>query len=720
MSTGKHIDKICIISTALALVVSIVLMCFGNTGASAAVKTIGYENRLFSTDKVHTIDIVLDDKDSFFQNAMSEEYTPAAVVIDGEGFRNIAIRAKGNTSLSSVSAYGNDRYSLKIEFDHYDSAKTYHGLDKMCLNNIIQDNTYMKDYLVYNMMAEYGVDAPLCSFAYITINGEDFGLYLAVESIEDSFMARYYGSEGNLYKPDSMSMGGGRGKGKDFSMDDFDFGGAKDFTNENGISAFPDISNEDIKEFAEKNGIAIPDGSDPGSRGASAMLGNADIPPEKPDEGTASAGGKGGMNFGFGGMGSNDVKLQYIDDDPDSYSNIFDSAKTEINKSDKTRLIASLKKLSGNEDIENVVDVDEVLRYWVVHNYSVNGDSYIGSMIHNYYLYENDGRFAMIPWDYNLAFGGFMGGNADSVVNDDIDSPLSTGSDSRPMWDWVFSSDEYKEMYHSYFAEFLDRVGIENIIVNAYSLIKDYVEKDPTKFCTFDEFEKGVETLREFCRLRTESIKNQLDGNNIRADAGGITISDMGSMGSGKGGFGGVRPEMPGGNTVSSEPSIAGNTEATAKVYSAGDFTPPQMQGGQIPQLPNGEILDFPNGEMPRMPDGQMPEPPDGIDIPSIPDGQTLSAPQNNEAPSETVTTTEVSSETINAGGTEETAKGANETAQQDPQTDGNRVPKDKMLDAFNGIPGNTANKISESVILLAVSVIVLAAGLVFAVKFRR
>lgn len=51
------------------------------------------------------------------------------------------------------------------------------------------------------------------------------------------------------------------------------------------------------------------------------------------------------MGGGFGGMGSSDVKLQYIDDDPESYPNIFGNAKTDVTKADKARLIASLKRL---------------------------------------------------------------------------------------------------------------------------------------------------------------------------------------------------------------------------------------------------------------------------------------------------------------------------------------------------------------------------------------
>ena len=44
-------------------------------------------------------------------------------------------------------------------------------------------------------------------------------------------------------------------------------------------------------------------------------------------------------------MGSDDVKLKYIDDEPDSYPNIFSSAKTELSETDRQRLIAALKPL---------------------------------------------------------------------------------------------------------------------------------------------------------------------------------------------------------------------------------------------------------------------------------------------------------------------------------------------------------------------------------------
>ncbi len=87
-----------------------------------------------------------------------------------------------------------------------------------------------------------------------------------------------------------------------------------------------------------------------------------------------------------------DLSLIYSDDEYSSYSNIFGNAKTDITDEDKNRLIASLKSLNENSDIEDVVNMDEVIRYFVVHNFVCNFNSYTGSMIHNYYLYEEDGQ----------------------------------------------------------------------------------------------------------------------------------------------------------------------------------------------------------------------------------------------------------------------------------------------------------------------------------------
>lgn len=541
MSTSKAIDRICIFAAILALLISILFMNGSALGIQSKANAMGYEDRLFDTSMVHTIDIVIDNWDAFLETARSEEYSVCSVVIDGEAFKNVGIRGKGNTSLSSVASMDSDRYSFKIEFDQYDSTKTYYGLDKLSLNNLIQDNTMMKDYLVYQTMNEFGVAAPLSSFVYITVNGEDWGLYLAVEAVEESFLQRNYGSNyGDLYKPDSMNMGGGRGNGKDFDFENFMDNSNKDQSDPNTMPAAP--NGKTWPEMTEGFPVMpeMPEGFDPSQMGGR-IPGEqtspetdavTDVTPQGQfDPSQMSDRSPGGMG-GFG-MSSVETKLQYIDDDPDSYSTIFSSAKTDVTDADQRRLIQSLKTLS--EGNTSAVNVESVMRYFVVHNYVVNADSYTGSMIHNYYLYEDSGQLSMIPWDYNLAFGTFQGNQASDSVNDDIDSPLSVTGNDRPMIDWIFSSEEHTDLYHQYFQEFLDTVDAATIISQAKEVIAPYVEKDPTKFCTYEEFEKAVETLATFCCLRSQSVSMQLAGEDADVDASFLNLSDMGTMGKGSG-----------------------------------------------------------------------------------------------------------------------------------------------------------------------------------------
>ncbi len=530
MSTNRQIDKICIAAFGLALFITFLFFQIKKTDVQAASAPIGYEAKIFDTSTVHTIDIIMEDWDTFLENCTDEKYVDCTVIIDGDTFRNVAIRAKGNTSLSSVASYGNNRYSFKIEFDHYDNANTYYGLDKICLNNIIQDNTYMKDYLTYQLMLSYDVNAPLCSYTYITVNGEDWGLYLAVEAVEEAFLQRNYGYDyGNLYKPDSVTMGGGRGNGKGFDQKDFDL--SEDFLPRD----IPDLPGEFPQ--VSPNGRSPQAADDPGDK----------IPSDSAKNPPVERNGAELRDWN-GIMGNDDVSLIYTDDDYDNYSNIFENAKTDITNRDKDRLIGSLKQLNNVENLDEVIDIDAVIRYFVVHNFVLNFDSYTGAMIHNYYLYEKDGQLSMLPWDYNLAFGGFMSEtNATELINYPIDTPVSNGTmDSRPMLAWIFKNEAYTEQYHQYFSEFIteyfDSGYFANMIDTLSEMISPYVEKDTTKFCTYEEFQKGAATLKEFCLLRAQSIRAQLNGsisstkegqeqdNSSFINGNHLNISDMGSM----------------------------------------------------------------------------------------------------------------------------------------------------------------------------------------------
>ena len=624
-------------------------------------------------------------------------------------YENVAIRGKGNTSLTQVEQYGNSRYSFKVEFDHYDNALNYYGLDKLSLNNLIQDNTMLKDYLCYQLMGSFGVDAPLCCFVYITVNGEDWGLYLAVEGVEESFLQRNYGSGyGELYKPDSQSMGGGRGNGGAFSLGDWQ----QEAAGETGGGALTAAGSQDTFPAAPDgldSGFPGQEGFSPGTEGEMPEGGAPELP-EDPEGG------------GFS-MGSDDTALLYTDDAYSSYQNIFDNAKTDVTDSDKDRLIASLQQLNAQENLEEVVDVEEVIRYFVVHNFVCNFDSYTGSMIHNYYLYEEDGQLSMIPWDYNLAFGGFLGSSdATALVNYPIDTPVSGGTvDSRPMLAWIFSSEEYTQLYHQYFSQFLaewfDSGAFAQAFQQVVDLITPYVEKDPTKFCTTEEFQAGVEALEDFCLLRAQSVQGQLEGaipstddgqsadSSSLVDASSVDISAMGTMNNG------------GGGQRSWERGMGQSQEA---VEGAGMSAATQDSAGQAPAIPQGQE-DM--GSPPELPSGEGPQ-----EAPSqaAPDSASSAT---EESPSSEVESSSGEGDTPSG---EESASSAEEQAApeeaggamgQEPPTQPAEGTADAGIEVQPGALGqgqSQASSATEQWMLLGGSFLALGIGLAAAGLYHR
>lgn len=619
MIKSRFITFICCAVMAAALIFTC-LFASGKLGfITPSSSDAAYAEKLFDKSYVHTINIEVDQNNwqSMIDNASAEEYISCNVNIDGTVLNNVGVRPKGNTSLSNVKSLDSERYSLKLEFDKYESGTNYFGLDKLCLNNIIQDNTYMKDYFSFVMMNEMGVASPLVSYISLKVNGEEKGLYLAVEAVEEAFAKRVYGNDsGQIYKPESMAMGGGK---KD------------EMPNERGGEGFqkPDSFNG---QGGETNGGA-PEGApqDPPPSDANVNedeQGQTGINGESQSEDSAASNqngqtsdGQNGNNRkmgdpgGFPGGGqSSAVALQYQDDEIESYSAIFDYSVFEPDTSDKKRLIRSIKKLNDGEDLDNTVNVEQVLRYFVVHNFTDNFDSYTGSMMHNYYLYEKDGQLSMIPWDYNLAFGGFsMGGGRDrqsessaqsisqstQMVNFPIDTPVSgTTLEDRPMLGKLLENSEYMEKYHELFDEFISSYfesgEFEQEYYRVFNMISDYVYRDPTKFCTYEEFLSGSDTLRRFCLLRSESVRGQLEGRipstsdgqseNTAAliDASDIELSAMGSMGGGGPGGGKDGEQNPGAPPGENDEFDPASFEGA----------PPDMEGagfgGNIPERNGG------------------------------------------------------------------------------------------------------------------------------------
>lgn len=122
--------------------------------------------------------------------------------------------------------------------------------------------------------------------------------------------------------------------------------------------------------------------------------------------------------------------LQWIDDDADSYTGL----EVKTDKQDKDALINMLDKLNNDETTPytDYLDVDSILEYLTLNVVTNNTDSYIGQNKQNYYLYEHGGIFSMIPWDYNMAFGGLGGGGmggGGGFPGGDADDRTDNGAD---------------------------------------------------------------------------------------------------------------------------------------------------------------------------------------------------------------------------------------------------------------------------------------------------
>ncbi|MBR0507603.1 MAG: CotH kinase family protein [Clostridia bacterium] len=540
-----------------------------------------YESKLFDPGVVHTIDVSIAERDwaDLIANPLEKTKYAADVTIDGETVERVSFATKGNTSLSFVANDADsNRYSFKINFGKYVTGQTYYGLNKLNLNNLYADATCMKDYFCYRIFRQAGVDAPLVSYVWLTINGEDHGLYLAIEDLSESYLERTNGGEGVLYKPETAQL---------------DVADRADAPN-GGAFEPPENAGQ-----PPQGGMQPPNGAFPGQGNPSAGPGDGQtafpqgspgaFPPQQGDEdgmpqpGNGMPGG-GQMPGGFGGSNANGADLKYVDNDTESYADIFDNAETADTVADRASVIEALKALASGSDPETFLYCDEIVRYFAAHNFVLNYDSYTGTMLHNYYLYVRDGKLAMLPWDYNLAFGAFGGGGRDGMTNDatalintGVDTPLSgTTEADRPMWSWIVSNAKYLDRYHEaldgLLETYFENGAFEKEIDAVYEMIRPYVEKDPSAFYSAEAFETGYRTLKETCLLRAKSIRAQLDGRLSsetdsqnaadRIDASGIVIDDMGSQG-GNG--------MPNGNPMPPEGNANGATPPTPESGSGGE-----------------------------------------------------------------------------------------------------------------------------------------------------
>lgn len=294
--------------------------------------------------------------------------------------------------------------------------------------------------------------------------------------------------------------------------------------------------------------------------------------------------------------------LLWQGDAPDAYPALVQKSKS----SNGDVLIDMLNELNNGTDYETYLDVEEALRYVALNVVTQNTDSYLGTNKQNYYLYENNGVFSVLPWDYNMAFGGL---GSQSLL---IDEPTQGAVADRPLIDKLLQVDRYKESYHTIIREaiegYLSNDRFQARVQELSDLISGYVEQDPRPFYSYDQFKSGVSELVSSNASRIDNYAQQLDGTLPSSGDGSGSGGGMGGPGGGEpgGGFGGngrggwrgggrgmvgMAPgegDVPSQSEATAAPAGQAGLVRTAALDAAQNGRQPQQeqqgQNGQLPQ----------------------------------------------------------------------------------------------------------------------------------------
>lgn len=296
------------------------------------------------------------------------------------------------------------------------------------------------------------------------------------------------------------------------------------------------------------------------------------------------------------------ASLQYKEDENYTYADLKSGSDDDL--SSFKEFVKALNEAESAEDIEKILNVDSAIKYIASNTVLCNYDSYNGNMHHNYYLYEDkDGVFTIVPWDFNMSFGGFGGNNSEVG----IDTPITSGSvDELPLISKLLSIPEYKEKYYDCIKEITGLLeNFEERVAELKSIISPYVKEDTTAFYSYDEFDKATSKGGETDSSASEDKRGgkPFGGDSSIIDCVFDRLENIAAQFDGtaekttetKGGFGGRgdKGNRPGGGMQPPENNSENNGFPNGGF---GGFKPNRGENGgnmpgngvQPPELPNG------------------------------------------------------------------------------------------------------------------------------------
>lgn len=135
-----------------------------------------------------------EDVDATFTARLTDG-TPGDSTVTLTSGHPVQIHLKGSVK-GSFRPFADGKSAFKLKFP---KTERFLGLRKMTLNNMVEDPSMLHETLSYALFRQLGLPAPRTGFAYLRINGEDFGTYLNLESIDLVALERLYPTAGTLH-----------------------------------------------------------------------------------------------------------------------------------------------------------------------------------------------------------------------------------------------------------------------------------------------------------------------------------------------------------------------------------------------------------------------------------------------------------------------------------------------------------------------------------------
>lgn len=160
----------------------------GTSNPATAGDSLDPTDLVFQLDEVIPIEITLSDAAINSLRASRLSWVDGSVSFPEGTFPSVQVRLKAYVGSSRTI---DQKCGFKVDLNEYEDRR-WHGLETLTLNNMVQDVTYVHEYMAYTLYRAVGVPAPRQGYAWVTVNGQDYGLYLIMESIDDRFLDRWY------------------------------------------------------------------------------------------------------------------------------------------------------------------------------------------------------------------------------------------------------------------------------------------------------------------------------------------------------------------------------------------------------------------------------------------------------------------------------------------------------------------------------------------------